>query len=422
MNRRDLLKGFAGGAALLGAGLPVLPAMAAVSGADLKFIFVYNNGGWDPTRVFTDTFSNPNVDMEPIAERASRGGLQWVSHPERPSVDTFFEAHHARTLVLNGMLVRSISHQICTMISLTGSTAGFAPDWPAIIAANASDRYTLPHLVLGGPSFPGELGVAVARSGLNGQLEGLLSGDILGQSDTPVGMLSQPNQSAIDRYLLRRAAGRVAAAGGTVDAAFASTYRDALAKAIDLKDYRYIMDFSGGADLPAQSQVAVDALRTGLARCVTLGFPNAGGLGWDSHANNDDTQSQLFEGLFVGLGQLMSYLQNTPGRAAATLADETVVVVLSEMGRTPQLNPTLGKDHWPYTSAMLVGPNLTTDRIVGSLNSGYYGEDIDLQTGDTVTSGRNLSAEALGATLLQLADIDPKEYIQDADPIEGILS
>ncbi|MEL6346859.1 MAG: DUF1501 domain-containing protein [Myxococcota bacterium] len=422
MNRRDLLKGFAGGAALIGAGLPVLPARAAVSGADLKFIFVFNNGGWDPTRVFTDTFSNANVDMEPLAERASRGGVQWVSHPARPSVDTFFQTHHNNMLVVNGMLVRSISHQICTMISLTGSTSGFSPDWPAAIAAAAADRYTLPHLVLGGPSFPGDLGVAVARSGFNGQLEGLLSGSILGQSDTPVGTLTSPYLGAIDRYLQQRASARAASAGGAIDAALATTYQDALNKAVDLKDFRYVMDFTGGADLSSQGQVAADALSSGLSRCVTLGFGGQGGLGWDSHANNDETQSQLFEDLFVSLGQLMSTLQNTPGENAATLAEETVVVVLSEMGRTPQLNATLGKDHWPYTSAMLLGPNLTTDRVIGSLDNGYYGEEIDLQTGDVTSSGRNLSAEALGATLLQMADIDPKDFINDADPIEGILA
>jgi hypothetical protein len=34
---------------------------------------------------------------------------------------------------------------------------------------------------------------------------------------------------------------------------------------------------------------------------------------------------------------------------------ETLMLVLSEMGRTPSSLPTLGKDHWPVTSAMLLG-------------------------------------------------------------------
>ncbi|MFT4976965.1 MAG: hypothetical protein ACI8S6_002870 [Myxococcota bacterium] len=423
MDRRHFIKGFLGSAAVLGAGLPIRRARAAVSGSDLKFIFVFNQGGWDPTRVFATEFSNGNVDMEPGAAQASRGGMSWVSHPDRPSVDSYFQINADRMLVTNGMLVRSISHDICTMLALTGSTSGFAPDWPAIIAADAAERYTLPHLVLGGPSFPGELGVAVARSGSNGQLEGLLSGNILDLSDTPVDGLSQPAQGTIDRYLLRRAAARATGGRSEVDDTLSAAFSDAMRKAVDLKDYRYVMDFTGGADLSSQAQVAVDALQVGLSRCVTLGYPGASvGLGWDSHADNDATQSQLFEGLFLGLGQLMSLLQSTPGSQGGALADETVVVVLSEMGRTAQLNATSGKDHWPYTSAMLLGPNLTTGRVVGGSDEGYYGLNIDLGTGEVDDNGRILSAEALGATLLAAADIDPGEHIMDADPITGLLA
>ena len=38
--------------------------------------------------------------------------------------------------------------------------------------------------------------------------------------------------------------------------------------------------------------------------------------------------------------------------------DETTFVVMSEMGRTPALNGNEGKDHWPYTSALVMGPGL----------------------------------------------------------------
>ena len=50
--------------------------------------------------------------------------------------------------------------------------------------------------------------------------------------------------------------------------------------------------------------------------------------------------------------QFREMLDASPGVYAPTLAEETVVVVLSEMGRTPGINGTDGKDHWPWTSAM----------------------------------------------------------------------
>ena len=135
-------------------------ARAGVGASKRKFIFVFAQGGWDPTRVFAPEFSNGNVAMEAAAERAVAGGLAYVSHPDRPSVDTFMQAWHDRSVVFNGVMVRSIAHEICTMLAMTGTTSGLTPDWPAILADQDRGSFTLPHLVFGGPSFPGNLGVA----------------------------------------------------------------------------------------------------------------------------------------------------------------------------------------------------------------------------------------------------------------------
>ena len=85
-------------------------------------------------------------------------------------------------------------------------------------------------------------------------------------------------------------------------------------------------------------------------------------FGWDTHEDNDDDQSPLWEGLFDGLNELMTLLDATPGQTTPTLAGETMVVVMSEMGRTPKLNPANGKDHWPYTSILMVGAGLDGGR------------------------------------------------------------
>jgi hypothetical protein len=338
-------------------------------------------------------------------------------------VSAFMEAHHDRMLVINGMQVRSIAHEICTMLALTGGTSGLTPDWATLIASNGDASLTLPHLVLGGPSFSGDLGALVARTGANGQLEALLSGDILDWSDMGAAGLSQPAEGAVDAYLKRRAAARADAGRSSRDRALSGGFYDALEKALGLKDYRYVMDFSGGTTLADQAAVAADALALGLSRCVSLGYPDLSvGLGWDTHANNDDDQSTLFEGLFQNLAQLMEHLRSTPGEGGGSLADETLVVVLSEMGRTPQLNATLGKDHWPYTSAMLVGPGITGDRMVGTWDESFYGALVDPNTAETYETGDILSVESLGGALLALAELDPYEFISGADPLLGILS
>lgn len=422
IHRRQLLQGTAAAAAgAASLGLPRL-ARADVAPANLKFLFVFNSGGWDPTRVFAPEFRNRNVDMELGASEETAGGISWVHHPARPAVTSFMEAWHTDLLVLNGLQVRSIAHEICTMIALTGDTSGFKPDMATVIASASGEQYTLPHLVLNGPSFPGDLGTAVARTGSQGQLEALLSGDIRSWTDVPVTELPRPYEGTIDRYLARRAQARSDQGVSSLDQSLAGDFRRSLTNAQGIKDFRYVMDFTTSDTLASQAQVAVDALSTGLSRCVSLGFAGNGGLGWDSHADNDATQSSLFEALFTGLGQLVELLHATPGESATTLAEETVLVVQSEMGRTPQLNGTNGKDHWPYTSLMMMGPGLTTNRVIGGFDDGYVGNLVDLASGETTDSGRTLSAEAVGAALLAMADIDPAEHISGADPLTGILS
>ena len=416
LNRRQLLSG--AGMALGALSLPKRAQAAAP--ADTCFLFVFAQGGWDPTRVLATPFGNRNVSMEAAAERATAGGISYVDHPDRPAVRSFFDAYHARSVVLNGLMVRSIAHEICTLIAMTGTTSGVSPDWPAIIAARDSGRYTLPQLVLGGPSFPGTLGSVVARTGSSGQLEALISGQALSWSDTPTSGPMGPSEALIDRYLARRAAARADFAKKGTDGPLTRDFASAAEHMRQLKDLQYVMDFTGGADLASQAEVACDALELGITRCVTLSASN-GALGWDTHTNNDNDQSMLWQDLFDGLNQLMTRLDATPGPAGGTLAEQTVVVVLSEMGRTPMLNGFNGKDHWPYTSVLMMGSGLAGDRVVGDFDSNFYGKLVDPATADVVEEGPSLSSESLGATLLAMADIDPEDYVSGVSPLDGIL-
>jgi uncharacterized protein (DUF1501 family) len=419
MHRRQFL--FGASALLTAFGLPTT-GLAKAGPDGRKFLFVFNPGGWDPTRVFAPEFDNPNVDLEAIAQRATVGGLSYVDHPARPSVRNFFSAFGAQTLLFNGVMVRSIAHEICTMIMMTGSSSGLSPDWPTLIGDAARGQTTLPNLVLGGPSFPGDRGVAVARTGANGQLESLLSGRAFDASEQPVDGPSRPAESIVDRYLQRRAEARVLGARAAGEEALVREFRDSMAKLGGLKDLRYTMDFQSGGTLADQAEVAAQALSLGVSRTVCTTFSGGSQFGWDSHADNDNLQSALFEELFAGLVSLMATLRATPGTHGGTLADETTVVVLSEMGRTPKLNDLNGKDHWPYTSVMVVSPDVTGGRVVGGFDEAYFGKLVDPASGDVTDKGQVLSAEAVGATLLTLAGVDPEEHISGVAPITGVLS
>ncbi len=418
MRRRDFLAA----SALTGAILPLRRAYAddVVPAKGRKFIFVVNYGGWDPTRVLAPEFDNPNVDMERDAGATTIGGITFVEHVNRPSVTTFMRDWHERMLILKGVLVPSVAHENCLRLCMTGSTRQDASDWPAIMGGMQGADFSLPHVVAAGPSYPGEFGAFVTRTGTSGQLPALLDGSIVGWSDTPAAAPSSRAEAIMDRYLQRRIAGWNQGVSPGRDAELGAAYTAAHERATSLKGLRTLVNWSGSSGFTEQVDFAIDALSLGVSRCVTLSFSYNG---WDTHIYNDVYQSQNFEALYSGLGALMEKLAALPGELGGTMADETVVVVLSEMGRTPQLNAGQGKDHWPYTSMMIVGGGVTGDRVVGSYDKLYYGHTLDLASGDLdEASGQALSSDVVGATLLAVAGVDSEQFLPGVARLDGALS
>jgi hypothetical protein len=83
--------------------------------------------------------------------------------------------------------------------------------------------------------------------------------------------------------------------------------------------------------------------------------------GWDLHSGiKGGTQSQLPQ-FDQALAQLINDL------TARGLYDSTLVMVSSEFGRTPKINGTAGRDHWPKVfSVILAGGGIKKGLIYGS--------------------------------------------------------
>ncbi|MDP2309648.1 MAG: DUF1501 domain-containing protein [Pseudomonadota bacterium] len=404
-----------GSAALAAATLSPRPARA--SGGDRKFIFVVATGGWDPTRVFATTFDRPLISMEPAAQLGQVGNLAFVDHAERPQVRAFFERYHSSTLIVNGLSVPSLSHSECLSLGMTGVSGARAPDWPVIIAARSTTSYGLPHVVIRGPQFPGTLGGFVTRVG-RGHIEPVLTGAILAESDAAVIGPSAAAKARMDQWIRTRAELRTAGARGLRKRELCERYDTALERSRTLESLVGQVAWDTDGAFEREVDLAIDLLGLGVSRCLTLQFLEL--EHWDSHADNDATQSGNFGYLFESLTYLMEQLEATPGTSAPTLADETVVVVMSDMGRTPQLNGGQGKDHWGASSAMLVGPGFTGDRVIGGFTEYYYGDTIDPASGELATTGQVLTGAVYGATLLKIADVDPVEFL-DASAVDGVI-
>lgn len=407
-SRRDVLR--VGAGASLAMALPRFGG--AVAGSDLRFVFVFARGGWDTTRVFSPMVGVPGVETEPDAVRVDQGDLAWVDHPDRPAVRNFFNTFGARAAVVDGLLVRSVNHTICERLVQTGSARPDRPDWASILGSVAAADHALPTLVLDGPSNPGVLHRTTSIVGTSGQLQGLLDGGAFGRGDRPVSAPEANLSARIDALVAAGAQRHLDAQTDVGWRRVASAQVDALSRLDRLRvDAQEVVFDANSFD--AQTDVAVDLLSANVARVVCIGMG-----GFDTHADTT-TQTPMYNKLFTGLGRLMARLDRTPGRRGATMADETVVVVQSELGRTPYLNSSLGKDHWPYTAAMLLGPGLRGGVRIGGYDETLSGLPVDLASGVVTPSGAVLTSEHLGATLLAMAGLDPAAWVES--PVLGAL-
>ena len=378
-----------------------------------RFVFVVNRGGWDPLTVFAPLFGRSQIAMPALAEAATAHGVPYVASVQRPSVSSFFDTFGGRCLLVHGLSVRSVSHEVCEFTMMTGHATGDVSDHGSRLAERDPD-VALPHLVLSGPTYPGPLSALVARSGATGQLQELISGELRLRSDQSTTGLTTPASRLVNDFVLRRS--RAAADAGPSPRRAAIV--EALGRAERLADLRYDVSFKSDGSFPSQLDIALQVLSRGIAQCVTVSPP----LAWDSHTDSDNQQSPLFESLFAGLNTFMARLQSTQDTTGRNLSENTVVVVLSEMGRTPQLNSDQGRDHWPYTSAMLIGPGLTGGRVVGGYDDGYSGLGIDPATGELDPKRPATTPAQLGATLLALADLDPTALGPGVEPLLGVLA
>lgn len=103
-----------------------------------------------------------------------------------------------------------------------------------------------------------------------------------------------------------------------------------------------------GRDAVGQSALLARRLVEAGTRFVTAaGFHSNS---WDTHAKNDEGhRDRLCPPLDRTLSVLLDDLKERG------LLDTTIVVAMGEFGRTPFVNPDLGRDHWPTCWSLVIG-------------------------------------------------------------------
>lgn len=415
LSRRDLARltlGGLGGAAL---GLP-RPARAAASAAERRFLFFFCRGGWDYSYL-TPLYDNANVDCPDDGEPAEAGGVAYVASDSRPALTEFFETWGSRTCVINGVEVPSVAHDRCIRFTLTGGVAVAADDFATIIASQAIEELVMPNTVVNGPAFASSLGGYVVRVGDDGQLGKLVDGSALQASELAITAQSADVEAAVDTFVRQRAASR--AAKGETDA-IAARYAAMLERISGIGTQLDGVELEI-EDNSAAAALCVALLERGLSRCTMMQHLGLYDAGWDTHASNV-TQISHFQLAFETLNEIMAALSAaTSPVTGGSLLDDTTVVVISEMGRSPKLNTAGGKDHWTFGSAMLVGGGVRGGQTVGAFADDVSGATIDFATGERSDSGRTPHVKDIGATLLAMADIDPGDWVNGGSPITAVM-
>jgi uncharacterized protein (DUF1501 family) len=120
---------------------------------------------------------------------------------------------------------------------------------------------------------------------------------------------------------------------------------------------------------------------------------------WDTHTNNfNELKNVLLPPMDCGVSALLRDLDQR-GQL-----DEVLVLVAGEMGRTPLVNASAGRDHWTTAySVFVAGGGLTRGQVLGSTTAdGRY------------PNSRPVTVHEILATVYQQLGVDPTGLLQDA--------
>ncbi|MFI5459472.1 MAG: DUF1501 domain-containing protein [Isosphaerales bacterium] len=157
-----------------------------------------------------------------------------------------------------------------------------------------------------------------------------------------------------------------------------------------------------GMTLFGQASLTARRLVEAGGRFITVFWDEYGlaGTGWDTHV---DHFPRMKDELLPGLDRTFSGLLFDLDRRG--LLDETLVVLLSEHGRTPRLASVQGggRDHWSRCySVVMAGGGIARGRVVGRS---------DKIASDPVE--RRVSPKDILATIYHLLGIDPSTILKD---------
>ena len=333
---------------LLALGQRRAPAADAPEPTAKNCILIWLNGGLS----HLDTF-----DLKPEAPREVRGEFKSI----RSKLDGVLLSEHLprtgdvldRCTLLRAVTSLEGNHDRATRYMLTGWRPTPALEYPAlgcVVARETKKPAELPPYI----AIPAEIKNAGCGY-LSAEFEPFVVGGDPASRDFRVRDLH--HRAPRDRFERRRRflselegfSERLA--GHPTDPHLEQAYRfidsEAARRAFDLELEPPESRQRYGRTKLGQSCLLARRLVEAGARCVTV---NDGG--WDHHVNIFRTLSTGFPGKLPELDRAFAAL--IEDLDAHGLLQETLVVLMSDFGRTPKLNESGGRDHWPRAGSVVL--------------------------------------------------------------------
>lgn len=402
MQRRDFLKlSAAAGVAVSG---PLLPALAQEEGYEGPLYAVFNaSGGWDTTYLMDPKGINGLNRLYAEGDIRTAGNLRYAPTEGRIAAgamtnSAFFDKYASDLLVLNGIDESVNNHSPCSRYVATGKLDSVRyPTFPALVAAANAPDMPLAFMTFGGYSNTGNV-IAKSRIPYVTRLARLARADHV-SSD---GRDTYHHSDVLSR--IEETLREVEEGGHTlpkIDRASSFIYGAQINSKALSRVEPFIPSSMPEDNLAKQVEIALAAFASGLA--VSANFK----IGtFDSHESNDPDQMELIPRLLSGIDHLMERADELGIR------DRLVVVMQSEMGRTPWYNDTGGKDHWSINSLMFMGRGIRGNRVVGQTTvDPETGNDqsaalIDPATMQNDSAGIRVRPQHVQTALRELAGID----------------
>jgi hypothetical protein len=454
-SRRTFLKVLgAGAAAGVAAQLPMQALADPPSGANEFFIFIHAAGAWDMT-VGLDPRNEARGIIEPAHDDVldTNGLLHWRPVPLNADSNTFeivrpsgsnitfgpaiglLAEHFDRLCVVRGVATNTVSHPDGTVFASTGRhlAGGRAPESSIdTLIANEFGRDALfPAISMNYPSwFVGThldrramplrtgsietIGKSLARSELytyaadRAQVTALLSQearDLAARQQFPemfngMGL----HYDALNRMLQ----GNLRA---NFDGAMLAAAYPSLVPTAPGERYRF---FQTGA---INAAFAVEAMKRNIVRSVAFSVGS-----FDTHSTNYRNQAHLQQDLFNILARLIRVLEAPDARhptlMGERLIDHTHILVTSEFCRTPQINASNGRDHYPCGATLIISPRFRGNYTIGSADPDQM---LPVATRMFTDGRRAIAPPDILATFLHAFGVDPRRYMRDGEPVREML-